>query len=99
MYAACGGGGYPAVRGAQRRVGVGAAREGVAYRYPILIVAGALSSLLQALLLGRRSPGAGNGDFGVFWQGPVFEAVRANAGNSNQAVLDLFTAAELRAKV
>ena len=36
---------------------------------------------------------AGNGDFGVFWQGPVFGAVQANAGNTNQAVLDLFTAA------
>ena len=32
------------------------------------------------------------GDFGIFWQGPVFGAVPANTANTNQAVLDLLVA-------
>lgn len=31
-------------------------------------------------------------DFGIFWQGPVFGAVPANSGNTNQAVLDVLVA-------
>jgi hypothetical protein len=34
---------------------------------------------------------ARNGDYGLFWQGPVFGAIEFNSANLNQAVLDLFT--------
>ena len=40
----------------------------------------------------RASPGHQPGGFGLLWQGPVFGLVDNNAGNVNQAVLDLLVA-------